>query len=280
MRPTLVCTFAALSLTLALTVSSSYAATHKYVDCTNGDDDNNGSISSKWKTIQHAASTISGGDVVHISGGPCEEKNITFSASVSGDGTNCRESESHCTVFKGDPDVVAVTSPDSSPRPDGFILGNSSGVPSHLKIENIIFTVTGSPARAFNEPLKINPPPTPNLLADDIYLKNVSVDGAHDSGIKIQRSQNVLVEDGYVRGVIGDGYQIRGSTSQPTSNITFRNVQSVENGVDGFVVPRTSSEVQNLVFDRTRASGNGTVENGDGYDVRGSASVPSPTPGV
>jgi len=106
----------------------------------------------------------------------------------------------------------------------------------------------------------------------------VSVDGAHDSGMKIWFSQDVLVEGGYVRGTTGDGYQIQGSADQPTSNVTFRNVQSVQNGKDGFVVPAANSEITHLIFDRTRSSGNGTVSNGDGYDVRGSANVPSPTP--
>jgi hypothetical protein len=88
------CCVAAILFTFAPAIARPAGATDKYVDCTNGLDSNSGSISSKWKTIQQAANAVGSGDFVHVSGGPCSESNVTFPASASGLGSNCRSSDS------------------------------------------------------------------------------------------------------------------------------------------------------------------------------------------
>src|SRR5471030_1277443 len=49
-------------------------STAYYVSSTNGDDNNNGSIDSPWKTIQKAANTVKSGEEVFVRGGTYKEK--------------------------------------------------------------------------------------------------------------------------------------------------------------------------------------------------------------
>jgi hypothetical protein len=94
-----------LTLFVTFLYSNSYSA--NYYVSTTGNDNNNGSIASPFRTIAKAASVVSAGDVVLITGGTYSEKNIT--PRVSG-------TEGNYIVFKPNPGTgnVIVKHPATS----------------------------------------------------------------------------------------------------------------------------------------------------------------------
>ena len=109
----------------------------KYVNCSGGNDDNDGSTAGEaWKTIGKAAEEADPGDLVHITNGPCTLGSpVAFDSRLTLSGTNnCRSTESECTVFRGEPSTSPIViGPGSTSGIDGFRI---QGSVVHLKFEN------------------------------------------------------------------------------------------------------------------------------------------------
>lgn len=109
----------------------------KYVNCSGGNDDNDGSTAGEaWKTIGKAAEKADPGDLVHITNGPCTlGSSVTFGSRLTLSGTNnCRSTASQCTVFRGEPSTSPIViGPGSTSGIDGFRI---QGSVVHLKFEN------------------------------------------------------------------------------------------------------------------------------------------------
>ena len=69
--------------TLLLLMAASASATDYYVS-TSGSDGNSGSAGSPWRTLQHAANSVTAGDVVHVSDGTY----VGFQIRTSGTSSN------------------------------------------------------------------------------------------------------------------------------------------------------------------------------------------------
>jgi len=141
------------SLTMIFLLSdspSAVVAADRFVDCSNGNNDNPGDQPAQaWKTIQKAASTVGSGDVVHVFGGPCKESGIEFRRpQLSGPG-DCTVSDLTCTIFCGeDRDtakacdgnvIIEPPNPCSMPCPDGFTISGQSVQGAYQGVDNIKF---------------------------------------------------------------------------------------------------------------------------------------------
>ena len=246
-----------------------------FVDCS-AEESGDGSSEHPWRTIAEAAQQVRGGgpagdddgrgDLVHVRGGPCQVADLGFKAPLGGPGPDCRDDDEDCTVFRGEPDAVAIVGGTS--RRDGFLIRD--GV-DHLKLENFTFVgeVLSDPANAqFGEPVKVS-----GGGNSDIVLANLRVESGalvHDSGIKVlsegeDASHDILIVGGEVRGVAGVGYTLGGPPDAPLRGVVLRATAAIGNGGDGYVVSRDSRGVADARFEGTLAEGNG----GDGYDIHG-----------
>jgi parallel beta-helix repeat protein len=122
---------ASLILTLLfLTALYSFAATY-YVDATNGNNANNGSESSPWKTLAYAVTRISGGDAINVTGTFTETVDLNAAhAGTSGSPTTFKAwSGKSVPVFDGlSGNAFNVNAGADYVTIDGFTIKNSGGV--------------------------------------------------------------------------------------------------------------------------------------------------------
>jgi parallel beta-helix repeat protein len=226
-------------LVLASLLVSVPAFPTTYVVDPAGDDVNRGDVTAPWRTIQHAASTMSPGDTVTIHPGTYRE-----SVNVSRGGA----SNSPIT-FTADPGAVLV-SPDPSASREAFnVLGDVSfvtlqGIEATGGFDETIFLRSGS---------------------HDISIEGCDLHHNH-AGIILGDAYNVTVQGCALHDNSGLGMRIAGTSH----GVTVSDTDSFRNGdltvcspiVDGFAAAETT---QDITLRGTRAYRNG----GDGYDLKG-----------
>lgn len=204
-----------------------------------GDDANAGDVAAPWRTVQHAASSVSPGDTVTIHAGTYQE-----SVNVSHSG-----SSGSPITFVADPGAVLV-SPDPTASWEAFNI--LDGV-SFITLQGI--EATGG----FDETIFLRPG------SHDISIQGCNLHQNH-AGIIVGDAYNVSVQGCALHDNSGLGMRIAGTSHDVTVSDTdsFRSgVPAVcSSKVDGFAAAQTA---YNITFLRTRAYENG----GDGYDFKG-----------
>ncbi|KAB2946328.1 MAG: DUF1565 domain-containing protein [Candidatus Methanoperedens sp.] len=150
----------------------------KYYVATNGNDGNSGSSSSPWRTIQHAADTVSAGDMVYVMGGTYNEK-VTITRSGS---------PGNYIIFAAYPgQTVSIDGTGISLGSwDGLIRINGA---SYIQISGFrvlkssyvgIMVSGGSPS--------------------NINIQNNYINGAYSSGIYVERASSITIDNNEVTG--------------------------------------------------------------------------------
>ncbi len=228
-----------LLLVLASLLVSVPAFPATYVVDPAGDDANGGDVAAPWRTIQHAASSVSPGDTVTIHPGTYQE-----SVNVSHSG-----SSGSPITFVADPGAVLV-SPDPTASWEAFNILDGVGFITLQGIE-----ATGG----FDETIFLRPG------SHDISIQGCNLHQNH-AGIIVGNAYNVSVQGCALHENSGLGLRIAGTSHDVTVSDTdsFRNGNpaACSGSVDGFTAAQTTRD---MTFLRTRAYENG----GDGYDFKG-----------
>jgi parallel beta-helix repeat protein len=208
-----------------------------------GDDLNLGDAAAPWRTIQHAASNVSPGDVVTIHAGTYQETVHVFRSGVSGSPI----------TFIADQGAVLV-SPDPSASQEAFNILSGVGFVTLQDIE-----ATGG----FDETIYAR------SGSHDISIQGCNLHDNH-VGIVLVDAYNISVQGCALHDNWGPGLRIAGTSHDVTVSDTdsFRNGRPsvCSSSVDGFAVAGTAGTVS---FVGTRAYENG----GDGYDLKGDQMV-------
>ncbi len=204
-----------------------------------GDDANAGDSTAPWRTVQHAASTVTAGDRIEIRAG-----NYVESVSLNRSGTADRP-----IVFAADPGAILM-SPDPHASMEAFDIAAGTGYLTLIGIE-----ATGG-------------------FAETIFLRagthDIRIEGCmlHDNhaGIIMGGASNITVEHCSIHHNGTLGIRIAGGSHDVTINDTdsFMNANGMgcSSTIDGFAA---EADTTAITFNRARAYGNG----GDGFDLQG-----------
>lgn len=182
---------------------SFYGLSATYYVSNSGSDNNNGSAGSPFRTVKKAASSVSAGDVVLISGGTYTEENIIPSASGS---------EGNYIVFKSNPGSGTVTMKHPGTSPTGenplFNLSNRS----YIWIEGLTFKGFSYGRASIYMNNSTGNVVTNNRFEDLGNREVANWDGNQQVGI-YNGKRNVVVNN-YFNNIYGDGINVNSQRSE------------------------------------------------------------------
>ena len=182
-----------------------------YYVSTSGNDNNPGTYSHPWKSLQKAADVLVAGETVLIRGGTYNERIIP---------RNSGSSENYITyaAYPNEKVILDGTSIQFSYSEEGLIHIQNK---HYIKIQDL--TIQNSNDMG----VYILGTYNPRVLASNIILSNLKVLNSNDEAIKVLFGDQILIEDTYTKESVSSGIGVWHSTNITVDNNTVVNARNL-----------------------------------------------------
>jgi hypothetical protein len=182
-----------------------------YYVSTSGNDNNPGTLSQPWRTIQKAARTLVAGETVLIRGGTYRETILPANSGTAG----------NYITYGAYPNEAVIV--DGS----GINLSNPSEGLVNVKNKHYIIIQDLTIQNSRNIGVYVSGTSNPKVLSSNIYLTNLKVLNSNNEAIKVFLADKILIENSYTKESVSSGIGVWHSSNIIVDNNTVVNARNL-----------------------------------------------------